>query len=66
MADSDAGQIAPDEDSQKWLDGLGPGNARHGQCVREPHGLLLRAARREVQRRRSWLGGAPPGPTGSS
>jgi RNA polymerase sigma-70 factor (ECF subfamily) len=53
-----AGTIAPDEASQKWLDGLRSAGPRHDRCVRELHALLLRAARREVHRRRAWLGGA--------
>lgn len=55
---SQAGLIAPDEASQKWMDGLRSKGPRHDQCVRELHALLLRAARREVHRRRGWLGGA--------
>jgi RNA polymerase sigma-70 factor (ECF subfamily) len=56
--DSEPARIAPDEASQKWLDGLRSKGPRHDQCVRELHALLLRAARREVYRRRAWLGGA--------
>lgn len=58
VADSHAGRVAPDEASQKWLDGLHSAGPRHEQCVRELHAVLLRAARREVHRRRTWLGGA--------
>jgi RNA polymerase sigma-70 factor (ECF subfamily) len=56
--DSDAGTTAPDEASRNWLDGLRAEGPRRDQYVRELHGLLLRAARREVDRRRTWLGGA--------
>jgi RNA polymerase sigma-70 factor (ECF subfamily) len=58
VADSQAGRIAPDEASQKWLDGLRAKGPRHDRCVRDLHALLLRAARHEVYRRRAWLGGA--------
>jgi RNA polymerase sigma-70 factor (ECF subfamily) len=58
VADSEARQIAPDEASQKWLEGLRSKGPRHDQCVRELHALLLRTARREVRRRRAWLGDA--------
>jgi len=55
---SGAARVAPDEASQAWLDGLRSEGPRHDQCVRELHALLLRTARREVHRRRAWLGGA--------
>jgi RNA polymerase sigma-70 factor (ECF subfamily) len=58
IADSHGGRIAPDEASQSWLDGLRAPSPRHDQCVRELHALLLRVARREVNRRRALLGGA--------
>jgi RNA polymerase sigma-70 factor (ECF subfamily) len=57
-ADSHLGRIAPDAASQNWLDGLHAQSPRHDQCVRELHALLLRVARREVNRRRALLGGA--------
>jgi RNA polymerase sigma-70 factor (ECF subfamily) len=50
--------MAPDEASRRWLDGLRSRGPGHDQCVRDLHGLLLRAARREMHRRRAWLGGA--------
>jgi RNA polymerase sigma factor (sigma-70 family) len=56
--DSGADQTAPDPDSQRWLDGLRSDGARHDQCTRELHAVLLRAARREIHRRRRWLAGA--------
>ncbi|MBV9002648.1 MAG: sigma-70 family RNA polymerase sigma factor [Solirubrobacterales bacterium] len=56
--ESDAARVAPDDASQAWLDGLRSEGPRHDQCVRELHALLLRTARREVHRRRAWLGGA--------
>ena len=56
--DSDPGTTAPDEVSRKWLDGLRSHGPGHDRCVRDLHGLLLRAARREMHRRRAWLGGA--------
>jgi RNA polymerase sigma-70 factor (ECF subfamily) len=58
LTDTGAGNTAPDPDSQRWLDGLRPDGARHDQCARELHALLLRAAHREIHRRRGWLGGA--------
>ena len=58
VADSAAGRIAPDETSRRWLEGLRSEGPRHDRCVRELHALLLRTARREVHRRRTWLGGA--------
>jgi RNA polymerase sigma-70 factor (ECF subfamily) len=58
VADSDASRIAPDETSRRWLEGLRSEGPRHDRCVRELHALLLRTARREVHRRRAWLGGA--------
>ena len=51
-------RMAPDEASQSWLDGLRTQSPRHEHCVRELHALLLRVARREVNRRRALLGGA--------
>ena len=56
--DSDAGTIAPDDASQRWLNGLRSTGRRYDQCVQELHALLLRTARHEVHRRRAWLGGA--------
>jgi RNA polymerase sigma-70 factor (ECF subfamily) len=53
-----AGRTAPDQDSQRWLDGLRSDGARHDQIARDLHAVLLRAARREINRRRVWLGGA--------
>jgi RNA polymerase sigma-70 factor (ECF subfamily) len=58
LADSHRGRTAPDEASQSWLDGLRAQSPRHHECVRELHALLLRVARREVNRRRDLLGGA--------
>jgi RNA polymerase sigma-70 factor, ECF subfamily len=57
LADRDPVQVAPDPASQRWLDGLRASGARHDRCVRELHALLLRAARREVHRRRGLIGG---------
>jgi RNA polymerase sigma-70 factor, ECF subfamily len=54
----DTGRAALDPVSQRWLDGLSSSGVRHDQAVRELHALLLRVARREVHRRRVWLGGA--------
>jgi RNA polymerase sigma-70 factor (ECF subfamily) len=58
VADGEPSKIAPDPVSQGWLDGLRSSGARHEQAVRELHAVLLRAARREVQRRRALFGGA--------
>lgn len=58
LPDTGAGTTAPDPDSQRWLDGLRSDGARHDRCARELHAVLLRAARREIHRRRGWLGGA--------
>jgi RNA polymerase sigma-70 factor (ECF subfamily) len=58
IAEGHGRQIGPDEASQSWLDGLRAQSPRHDQCVRELHALLLRVARREVNRRRALLGGA--------
>jgi RNA polymerase sigma-70 factor, ECF subfamily len=58
VAGSKTGSVAPDPASQRWLDGLRSAGARRDQSVRELHAMLLRAARREVHRRREWLGGA--------
>jgi RNA polymerase sigma-70 factor, ECF subfamily len=58
VPDSGAGKTGPDLDSQRWLDGLRSDGTRHDQCARELHTVLLRAARREIHRRRGWLGGA--------
>src|SRR5579864_5118629 len=58
LGDSDASGIAPDEASRRWLEGLRSEGPGHDRCVRDLHALLLRAARREVDRRRTWLGGA--------
>lgn len=58
FADSHRGLMAPDEASRGWLDGLRAQGPRHDECVRELHALLLRVARREVNRRRALLGGA--------
>ena len=57
LTGSGAGHTAPDPESQRWLDGLRSDGTRHHQCARELHALLLRAARREIHRRRAWLGG---------
>lgn len=58
LADSHVPRIAPDAASQRWLDGLRSRGPRHDRAVHELHALLLRAARREVYRRRESLGGA--------
>ena len=58
VTDTRAGATAPDPDSQRWLDGLRSDGSRHDQSARELHAVLLRAARREIHRRRAWLGGA--------
>jgi RNA polymerase sigma-70 factor (ECF subfamily) len=58
LADGDAGRIIPDAASRKWLEGLRSEGPRQDRFVHELHALLLRAAHREVQRRRVWLGGA--------
>jgi RNA polymerase sigma-70 factor, ECF subfamily len=58
VAGSKTGSDAPDPASQHWLDGLRSVGARRDQSIRELHAVLLRAARREVHRRRDWLGGA--------
>jgi RNA polymerase sigma-70 factor, ECF subfamily len=55
---SNTASAAPDPASQRWLDGLRSAGARRDQAVRELHAVLLRVARREVHRRRDWLGGA--------
>ena len=52
------GTLAPDEASQRWLEGLRAEGARRDRCLHELHALLLRAAQREVHRRRARLGGA--------
>jgi RNA polymerase sigma-70 factor (ECF subfamily) len=56
--DDEAGTIVPDAASRTWLEGLRAHGARRDRCVRELYALLLRAARREVNRRRGWLRGA--------
>lgn len=56
-AGSHTGGVAPDPASQRWLDGLRSAGARRDQSVRELHAVLVRVARREVYRRRHWLGG---------
>jgi RNA polymerase sigma-70 factor, ECF subfamily len=54
-----AGSVAaPDAASRAWLDGLRATGAARERSVRELHALLLRAARREVHRRRGSLGNA--------
>jgi RNA polymerase sigma-70 factor, ECF subfamily len=58
VADGEPGKVTPDPVSQRWLDGLRASGARHVHAVHELHAVLLRAARREVQRRRGLLGGA--------
>jgi RNA polymerase sigma-70 factor (ECF subfamily) len=58
VADGEPGKVAPDPVSQRWLDGLRSSGARREQAVRDLHAVLLRAARREVARRRALLGGA--------
>jgi RNA polymerase sigma-70 factor (ECF subfamily) len=58
MPDGEVGGTAPDAASLAWLAGLRAAGAHREQRVRDLHALLLRAARREVNRRRSWLGGA--------
>jgi RNA polymerase sigma-70 factor (ECF subfamily) len=58
VTDGEAGRTAPDPDSQRWVDGLRSDGARHDRCARELYAVLLRAARREIHRRREWLGGA--------
>jgi len=55
---NDGGTIGPDAASRAWMDCLRASGTRHDGCVRELHALLLRAARREVLRRRNLLGGA--------
>jgi RNA polymerase sigma-70 factor (ECF subfamily) len=44
-----------DEESRAWLAALGAGGAGRERAVRELHGLLLRAARFEIARRRGAL-----------
>ena len=56
--DGDSGRIVGDAASERWLKGLAAEGPRRDQCISELHGLLLRAARREVYRRRGWLRGA--------
>jgi RNA polymerase sigma-70 factor, ECF subfamily len=58
LADSDAGRVVPDAASRRWLQDLRSEGPRRDRCVYDLHALLLRAARREVHRRRASLGGA--------
>jgi RNA polymerase sigma-70 factor, ECF subfamily len=44
-----------DAENQRWLDALAGAGARHDEAVARLHGLLLRAARFEVARRRQAL-----------
>ena len=54
----EAGKPVLDDASRRWVERLRSDGPRHDHCLRELHALLLRVARREVHRRRSWLGGA--------
>lgn len=46
---------ARDEESARWLCGLRPGSTDRDEAIDRLHGLLLRAARREVVRRRASM-----------
>jgi RNA polymerase sigma-70 factor, ECF subfamily len=48
-------RTALDSESQAWLEALGASGARRDEAVARLHGLLLRAARFEVARRRPAL-----------
>jgi RNA polymerase sigma-70 factor (ECF subfamily) len=54
----EGGRPVLDGASRTWVECLRTGGPRYDHCLRELHALLLRVARREVHRRRSWLGGA--------
>jgi RNA polymerase sigma-70 factor (ECF subfamily) len=58
LPDGDSGKIARDAASERWLEGLAAEDPLRDRCIRELHQLLLRAAQREVYRRRDWLRGA--------
>lgn len=51
----DTERQTPDPDSQAWLDGLRASGAAYDEAVARLHALLLRAARFEVNRRRSGI-----------
>ena len=53
-----ADKLALDPASQRWLAGLRASGAPRDQSIRDLYAVLLRAAHREVHRRRVWLGGA--------
>jgi RNA polymerase sigma-70 factor (ECF subfamily) len=55
MTTSTAGPPTSASDSQAWLDALRSSGATYDQAVAALHGLLLRAARHEVSRRRASL-----------
>lgn len=57
-AKSTAGVTAPDQASRHWVEDLRSDGARRDTSIRELHANLLRAARRETNRRRNILGGA--------
>jgi RNA polymerase sigma-70 factor (ECF subfamily) len=49
--------MAPDADSQRWLDELAEGSRRRDDAIARLHALLLSAARFEVRRRAAALRG---------
>ena len=49
--------VGLDPESRRWLNDLRSTGSRREPRLAELHALLLRAARHEVNRRRSWLGG---------
>ncbi len=51
----------PDAESQEWLDALSATGRRQQDAIERLHGLLLRAARFEIARRRRVLGSCRPG-----
>ncbi len=51
----------PEQDSRRWLRRLGAGGPEHDAAVAELHVLLLKAARFEIERRRSSLPHLNPG-----
>lgn len=56
------GVVVLDAESRRWIDGLRDGGARRDAYLTRLHGLLLRAARHEANRRRGWTAGSVDGP----
>lgn len=55
------GVVAMDPESRRWIDGLRDRGARRDAHLARLHGLLLRAARHEANRRRGWTSGSVDG-----